>query len=623
VRWPVLWERVAPHGLESADWGWADRTLSAFDRCGVEPIVGLLHHGSGPADTNLLDPAFPGRLAEYARHCAIRFPWVGLYTPVNEPLTTARFSGLYGHWYPHRRDDDAFVAALVNQARAVIQAMEAIRTIRPDAALVQTEDAGRTTSTAPLIEQAIFEEHRRWLSLDLLAGRIDESHPLRDYLAAHGFSRDLELWFREHAVAPDVIGLNYYVTSDRFIDHRLAHYAADTYGGNGRQRYADVAAARGDGARMRSHAEVLVEAWHRYRRPVAITEAHLGCTREEQLRWLRDSWVGAEAARSEGADVRAVTVWALLGSTDWDSLVTNTNGHYEPGPFDLRTSLPRATALAAAARSLAVTGRIEHPAADGPGWWNEGSAPALHGRRPLVIAGASGTLGRAFAYACEQRGLACVTLSKSDLNLLDPESVQQAIARHRPWAVINASGYVRVDDAEREPRPCRQLNAVAPAILAMACRKAGVRLVTFSSDLVFDGGQSQPYQEHDLVAPLNMYGRSKVEGERRVLAINPGALVVRTSAFFGPWDSANFVTIVLDTLRQRLRFRAHDDLMVSPTYVPHLVDAALDLLIDGADGVWHLANRGAVTWFGLAQLAARRAGLDTATLDPCTFDTEA
>ena len=113
------------------------------------------------------------------------------------------------------------------------------------------------------------------------------------------------------------------------------------------------------------------------------------------------------------------------------------------------------------------------------------------------------------------------------------------------------------------PATCRRVNAIGPAILAMVCRKAGVRLLTFSSDLVFDGGHQEPYLERDPVAPLNIYGQSKAEGERRVLALNPSALVVRTSAFFGPSDEANFVTRALSALAGRSpvsRPGRHDDL---------------------------------------------------------------
>src|SRR5947209_17075154 len=140
---------------------------------GIEPIVGLVHHGSGPFGTSLLDDGFANGLATFAREVAERYPWVTRYTPVNEPLTTARFSALYGHWYPHARDDRLFARAAVNQLRATQLAMRAIREINSDAILVQTEDLGKTYSTPALRYQAKFENERRWLTFDALSGAWD------------------------------------------------------------------------------------------------------------------------------------------------------------------------------------------------------------------------------------------------------------------------------------------------------------------------------------------------------------------------------------------------------------------------------------------------------------------
>lgn len=105
VRYPVLWERVAPDGLDAPDWTWSDARLDRLRALGIRPIVGLVHHGSGPRSTDLLDDGFAGQLGRYASMVAERYPWVEDWTPVNEPLTTARFSALYGHWYPHARDE--------------------------------------------------------------------------------------------------------------------------------------------------------------------------------------------------------------------------------------------------------------------------------------------------------------------------------------------------------------------------------------------------------------------------------------------------------------------------------------------------------------------------------------
>jgi dTDP-4-dehydrorhamnose reductase len=144
-----------------------------------------------------------------------------------------------------------------------------------------------------------------------------------------------------------------------------------------------------------------------------------------------------------------------------------------------------------------------------------------------------------------------------------------------------------------------------------------VRLVTFSTDLVFDGRRREPYLESDAVAPLNVYGRSKAEAEQRVLDAYGNALVVRTSAFFGPWDQYNYITVLLRALREGKPFHTAQDMVVSPTYVPDLVNACLDLLIDEERGIWHLANAGALTWADLAQRAAALARADARLLRPC------
>ena len=183
---------------------------------------------------------------------------------------------------------------------------------------------------------------------------------------------------------------------------------------------------------------------------------------------------------------------------------------------------------------------------------------------------------------------------------------------HRPWAVVNAAGYVRVDQAEHEVDACMQANAIGPGVLAAACSRHGVDLVCFSSDLVFDGSHERlqrPYVESDPVAPLSVYGRSKAEMEQRVLDVMPAALVVRTAAFFGPWDRSNFVSQTIASLVDHTPIRTAMDAVVSPTYVVDLANAALDLLIDRERGIWHLTNRGAVSWTAFAEEVAAVTGL--------------
>ena len=233
VRYPVLWERTAPDASGEIDWAWADERLRRLRELDIKPVVGLVHHGSGPRHTSLVDPDFPVKLAAYARAVAERYPWVEDYTPVNEPLTTARFSGLYGLWHPHGRDDRTFARALLTQLRGVVLAMRAVRRVNPSARLVQTEDLGRTYGTPRLAYQAEFENERRWLTFDLLAGRIRREHPMWHYLRWLGIEERELAWFAENRCAPSVVGVNYYVTSERFLDHRVGRYPAHTHGGNG------------------------------------------------------------------------------------------------------------------------------------------------------------------------------------------------------------------------------------------------------------------------------------------------------------------------------------------------------------------------------------------------------
>jgi len=640
IRYPVLWERVAPNKLENADWSWSDERLKKLQELGITPIVGLVHHGSGPRDTSLIDPEFPQKLAVFARAVAERYPWVTLYTPVNEPLTTARFSGMYGHWYPHGRDSLTFIRALLTECQAIALSMQAIREVNPHAQLVQTEDLGKTYSTSKLAYQAEFENERRWLSFDLLSGCITPTHSMWGYLRYCGISEaQLQAACENSYCPPDIIGINHYLTSDRFLDENLENYPAWTHGGNGKDQYADVEAVRVCADTVAGVYRLLQEAWQRYNLPLAVTEVHLSCTREEQLRWFYEAWNAAQILQDEGVDIRAITAWALLGSYDWNSLVTRSVGYYESGVFDLRSPDPRPTAIAKLVRDLATGHQPNHPLLSTPGWWHRPErllypgvnclnstkesytvSPApLHpctpaSPPPLIIIGARGTLGKAFARLCEVRGISYRLLSRQEMDITDPAAVDAVLTELKPWAVVNAAGYVRVDDAEREPHICLKINTEGAAILATACAQHNAALLTFSSDLVFNGAVAKPYVEKDTAAPLNVYGCSKVLAEKLVLQAYPASLVIRTSAFFGPWDEYNFVTIALRQLSAGNTFVAAEDAVVSPTYVPDLVHASLDLLIDGENGLWHLANKSAIAWADLARLAAKQAGVSISSL---------
>jgi dTDP-4-dehydrorhamnose reductase len=627
LRYPILWEAIAPNSPEECDWRFSDERLSMLRERGIKVIGGLTHHGSGPRYTDLLDPDYPQKLADFAARAADRYPWIEQWTPVNEPLTTARFSALYGHWYPHARDHAAFLRALVNQCLGVVQSMRAIRERIPAAQLVQTEDLGKCFSTRPLAYQARFENERRWLSLDLLCGRVRERHPMLPFLLGAGVGWEAIRAFEDGEGRPDLIGINHYLTSERFLDHRPELYPGHEVGGNGRDTYVDAEAVRvrrldgetGIVPRMR-------EAWARYGIPMAITEVHHGCHRDEQLRWFAEVWKGAGQLRGEGVDLRAVTLWSLFGNVDWRFLLTQQRGFYDAGVFDTRgEGGPRPTIIAAAAKAFAKGRDFDHPVLDSPGWWrrpprlypwNGSCRPLAWKGRKILITGATGTLGRALARICEDRALPFCLTSRAELDIVDDASIAAAFERHRPWAVINAAGFVRVADAEREQDACVAANASGAEKLARASAQAGIPFVTFSSDLVFDGRLGRPYVESDSVAPACVYGASKAEAEARVLAAKPDALVVRTSAFFGPWDQYNFAWHVLTALSRGEAFTACEKTEVSPTYVPDLCHTVLDLLVDGESGIWHVANQGRVSWYEFARRIAHGAGLDAGLVAP-------
>jgi dTDP-4-dehydrorhamnose reductase len=262
---------------------------------------------------------------------------------------------------------------------------------------------------------------------------------------------------------------------------------------------------------------------------------------------------------------------------------------------------------------------FDHPVLDAPGWWrrperlypwNGRCRQLAGGGRKLLITGATGTLGNAFARICEHRGLPYCLTRRSDLDICDGHSIRDAIAHYEPWAIINTAGFVRVADAEHEKEACLSANAAGPINLARACAEANIPLVTFSSDLVFDGSLGRAYSEDDPVRPTSVYGRSKVQAETGVLTLAEQSIVIRTSAFFGPWDKYNFARNVLDSLARGESIRACRDSEVSPTYVPDLCHATLDLLIDGETGIWHLANQGRLSWYEFACRLAEGAGYD-------------
>lgn len=409
----------------------------------------------------------------------------------------------------------------------------------------------------------------------------------------------------------------------------MSKYPTQYHGGNGKHTYADIETVLVPLKEESGPYVLLKEAYEHLQLPIAITECHLHSTREEQMRWFNEMWETVNDLKADGVDIRAITAWAIFGLHGWNKLVTEPWGTYEPGVFNLSTGCPRPTALARLIQVLTKHKVYYHPVLETEGWWKRDTRvryPATNvvsmktrkhvpKCQPLLIVGKSGTLGTAFGRICAERNIHYILLSKADVDITDRETVEQVIQELNPWAIINAAGYVRVDDAEKATETCMDVNCKGATVLAEICQKYPVKLVTFSTDLVFDGAKNQPYVESDEVNPLNVYGRSKAMAEESILKTNPKALIIRTSNFFSPWDNFNFVTTTLTGLKQGLSVTAANDVYISPTYVPDLVNETLDLLLDNEHGIFHVTNHGKITWAEFALKIAEMAGCDKALVN--------
>ena len=357
-RVPVLWERVAPMDPHERDFREPQRRLDALRARGIEPVVTLLHHGSGPTYTDLLDPAFPLWFAEYAGATAEQFPWVRRWTPINEPLTTARFSTLYGAWYPNARDDRAFGRAMVNQMLALQAAMRRIRRVIPDAEFVLTEDLQRFVAADDgVAEYVAFLRERMYLSCELVAGRVGEDHPLAPFLLNQCGVNPFELAILQRdACPPDLMAFDHYPHSERYL---FTHYGAP----------ADVAAVYVAGQPPPACGALLRAAAERLRLPLALGEIHVHAPPAERVRWLAQHVDDVQAVRAGGVDVRAAGAWAAFGMVDWHSLLRARGGIAEDGIYTFAGAdgTPQPTLVCDALRTLA---RGERIADDGVrGWW--------------------------------------------------------------------------------------------------------------------------------------------------------------------------------------------------------------------------------------------------------------
>jgi dTDP-4-dehydrorhamnose reductase len=233
-----------------------------------------------------------------------------------------------------------------------------------------------------------------------------------------------------------------------------------------------------------------------------------------------------------------------------------------------------------------------------------------------IVIGSRGQLGRCLALRLrsDPRHELIAAHDRKGLDLRRLEEIPHALAfpdSRGPDVVVNAAAFTHVDRCESDPEESRFVNAVAPGELASACRHLGARFVHISTDYVFEGRASHPYTEKDRAAPLSTYGRTKLEGDRRVLTRCPEALVARTSWLYGP--GRNFLAAILEQAERVRRgdappLRVVDDQTGRPTYAADLAEGIVQLVERGCLGLYHLANSGSATWWELARAALDHVG---------------
>jgi dTDP-4-dehydrorhamnose reductase len=227
----------------------------------------------------------------------------------------------------------------------------------------------------------------------------------------------------------------------------------------------------------------------------------------------------------------------------------------------------------------------------------------------VVVLGASGQLGRALTKAL---GSTAAPLTRADLDLTNMPGAALKLEKLRPAVLINAAAYTNVDQAESETEVAFQINGDAPGFLARWCRQRQVPFLHFSTDYVFSGVGDRPWTEYDPVSPLNAYGRSKLEGERQVMAAGGQWLILRTSWVYDD-RGRNFLTTMLRLGAERNALAVVNDQWGAPTYAAHLAKAALAALrvataqVSFPAGIYHMCNAGQTTWYEFASAIFDRA----------------
>jgi beta-glucosidase/6-phospho-beta-glucosidase/beta-galactosidase len=305
-------------GPDRYDWSFADETFAELRRRNIITIVDLCHFGVPDWIGNFQNPDFPALFCRYARAFAERYPWIQLYTPVNEMSICALFSALYGWWNEQMTTDRAFVTALKYIVKANILAMREILQVRPDALFIQSESSEYYHPESPTaIGPAECKNASRFLSLDLNYGRRVDSQ-MYEYLLDNGMTREEYHFFltsnlKHHCI----MGNDYYQTNEHHVRADGGTYASGEIFG---------------------YALITQQYYDRYQLPVMHTETNLaqGPGGDEAVRWLRKEWANVLRVRNNGVPIVGFTWYSLTDQVDWDSALREDSGHVNPlGLFDL------------------------------------------------------------------------------------------------------------------------------------------------------------------------------------------------------------------------------------------------------------------------------------------------
>lgn len=215
----------------------------------------------------------------------------------------------------------------------------------------------------------------------------------------------------------------------------------------------------------------------------------------------------------------------------------------------------------------------------------------------LWITGGKGLLGSALKELCEERKISYIATDRARVDVSNKESVARFAEANRPTHIINCAAYTAVDLAEKEKDATFAINAEGPANLARVAKKQLLPLIHISTNYVFDGKRDTPYTETDPCHPINVYGASKLEGERRLLTEYPEACIIRTSWLFGK-GGKNFISSILETLKKERSMRACEDQYGRATYSRDLAEAIFAMF--GESGIFHFANQGTVSRYRVA-----------------------